>query len=259
MQETSLLYDEILDSMYTVETRLAIGEPGVLINETGSSITFGGVSIRTAETEADGGFGENIIESLETKARIFNGDVPTVGDCISGEIDISMYKPVAPIPKMAKLVPYIRITDGTRYSEWIKKGIFYIDTRKKKEDGSSIQKIIIHGYDDMLKAEQDYPDSDMDWPAKDIDVVREIANFMNVPVDDRTIDIMKNGYIIQYPGGYSCREVLGFIASMYAGCFVMSDMGALRLVCFSNIPVPTNYLVTHRGHSITFGGVRILV
>ena len=127
------------------------------------------------------------------------------------------------------------------------------------EDGSSIEKIKLHGYDDMLKAEQDYPASTLAWPARDIDVVREIAAFIGVSIDPRTIPIINRGYTIQYPTGYSCRDVLGYIAAMYAGCFVMSDIGELRLITIYGIPRETRYLIDRNGAAITFGGVKILV
>jgi hypothetical protein len=160
---------------------------------------------------------------------------------------------------MARMVPYVRLTDGARHSEWIQKGVFYIDTRGKVEDGSSIEKIHLHGFDDMLKAEQDYPSSTLSWPARDIDVVREIAAFLGVSVDARTDPIINRGYRINYPAGYSCRDTLGYIAAMYAGSFVMSDLGELRLITIHGIPRESRYLIEATGSAITFGGDRILV
>lgn len=259
MQKTSALYQELLSADHSVETRLAIGETGVLITKQGEAITFGGVSILTGSSGADGGYDETMLMSMETDSRVFSEDTPSVGDCISRQIDIEMLKPFGEIPTRARMVPYVRLTDGYRFSEWIQKGVFYIDTRTKKEDGSTVEKIVIRGYDDMLKAEQDYPASPLAWPARDIDVVREIAAFIGVALDPRTIPIINRGYTIQYPAGYSCRDVLGYIAAMYAGCFVMSDIGELRLVTIYGIPKETRYLIDRSGAAITFGGVKILV
>lgn len=265
MQQTSALYKELL-SVYQAgqpnikfETSLAIGEIGVLVTKRGEDITFGGVSILVGATGGDGGYDESLLVAMEADFQVFSDESPTVGNCISSEIGIEMIKPVGEIPTRARLVPYVRLTDGIRYSEWIQKGVFYIDTREKKEDGSNIEKIVIHGYDDMLKAEQDYPASTLQWPARDVDVVREIAAFIGVTVDPRTIPIIRRGYLIQYPTGYSCRDVLGYIAAMYAGCFVMSDLGELRLVTINSIPKETRYLIDNAGFAITFGGERILV
>ncbi len=261
MQRTSALYQELLSSNYKMDTRLAIGETGVLITEMGDSITFGGISILTGSSGADGGYDESLLCEMETENRMFSGEMPTVGDCISSRITVEMHKPYGIIPEMARIVPYVRLKsmDGKRHSEWIQKGVFYIDTREDRDDGSSIEKIVLTGYDDMLKAEQDYPSSTLSWPAKDIDVIREIAAFIGVAIDDRTISIINRGYTIQYPTGYSCRDTLGYIASMYAGCFIMSDIGELRLITIHGIPQETRYLIESTGFAITFGGDRILV
>lgn len=265
MQQTSALYQELLsayqagDRNVKFETSLAIGETGVLITKRGESITFGGVSILVGASGGDGGYDESLLVSMDADFQVFSDESPTVGNCVSAEINVVMVKPFGELPRQARLAPYVRLTDGIRYSEWIQKGVFYIDTRGKVEDGSSIEKLQLHGYDDMLKAEQDYPASTLAWPARDIDVVREIAAFIGVAIDPRTIPIINRGYTIQYPAGYSCRDVLGYIAAMYAGCFVMSDIGELRLVTIYGIPKETRYLIDRNGAAITFGGVKILV
>lgn len=259
MQHTSDLYQVLLAETHWHETRLAIGETGVLITKQGEGITFGGIRILTGTTGADGGYGEDQLIDMKTTSKVFSENAPVVGSCVSSQIDIEMLNPFGEIPKQSRLVPYVRLTDGVQHSEWIQKGVFYIDTRKKKEDGSAIEKIVIRGYDDMLRTEQDYPSSRLSWPAKDIDVVREITEFIGVSVDSRTVALMKYGYPVQYPAGYSCREVLGYIAAMYGGCFIMSDLGELRLVAMNSIPTETRYLVDSTGQAVTFGGVRILV
>jgi len=80
-----------------------------------------------------------------------------------------------------------------------------------------------------------------------------------VSVDSRTTTLMDKAYSIPLPTGYTYREVLGYIASMYVGCFVMSDTGKLRLVTITELPPETNYLIDQTGDAITFGGDRILV
>lgn len=259
MQNVSKLYQEMLSGNYDTDVRLAIGDTGRLITKQGESITFGGVSILVGATGADGGYDEAILVSVETDSHVFAESTLVVGSCVSAEIDIEMLKPLGELPTQARLVPYTRLNDGVRQSEWIQHGVFYIDTRSEKEYGPDLKTIRIHGYDDMLKAEQDYPASTLSWPARDIDVVREIAAFIGVSLDPRTVPIINRGYLIQYPTGYSCRDVLGYIAAMYAGCFVMSDLGELRLVTIYGIPKETRYLIDAAGFAITFGGDRILV
>lgn len=264
MQQTSDLYKSLFADLVAgtpgvrYETRMTIGDTGTLINRKGDSITFGGVRILVGSSGPDSGFDESVLISVKTALRMFSKDTPSIGDCVSSEIDVSLLQPAAHIPRQARLVPYVRLTDGARSSEWLQQGVYFIDTRASS-GSDRVKKMTLHGYDAMLKAEADYPPSSLQWPARDIDVVREISEAMGVAVDARTVAIMTRGYRIEYPGDYSQRETLGYIASLYAGCFVMSDLGELRLVQLAGIPPETRYLVTGNGQAITFGGVRIRV
>lgn len=238
MQQTSDLYKSLLaryqegNANVRYENRLAIGERGALTDHLGRRILFGGKAIRVNYGTANTAFGEDMLmeDGMITTLNVFSGSTPGVGGCICGEIDVEMKLPVTNIPKRARLVPYVRLTDGSQASEWIQKGIFYADTRDT-DPGETLSTLTIHGYDAMLRAEADYPgESKLDWPAKDIDVVREIAQAMGVGVDERTVAAMTKGYRIQLPTDYSQREVLGYIAGSYAGNFIISDLGELLLV-----------------------------
>lgn len=157
------------------------------------------------------------------------------------------------------IVVFDRAEYETVYSEWLPKGVFYIDTRERSRNDSKLKILTIHGYDAMLFAEQNYSSTELDWPAVDISIVNEIASMMGVPVDPRTAQIMTEGNVLPLPANYSLREVLGYIASMYAGSFIMSETGELRLVTLLELPEETSYLIDNAGDAITFGGDRILV
>lgn len=258
MQKTSKLYRELYAAGADVEKRLAIGETGVLISRQGDSITFGGTRILVASSGADGGYDESIVNAVETKSDVFPEGGPGVGGTQSAQIDVDIYAPAGEIPRKARLAPFIRLTDGVRHSEWVPQGVFFVDTREDVEP-NGLRQIKLHGYDGMLAAEQPYPSSKLSWPALDTQAVAEIANAMGVPVDPRTWDVMTAGYRIPYPADYSCREVLGYLASMYAGNWVMSDDGALLLIPLWSLPAETRLLVDKDRQNITFGGVRILV
>lgn len=260
MQETSAVYRELRsDPNSYVETRLTIGESGVLATEQGDRILFGGVNILVATSGADSGYAENVLKSVTTSNQIFQGDVPMVGGCVSGEIDVEMLSPVADIPVRARMALFVRLVNESKYSEWLPKGVYFIDTRQKCAGRNDVEWLTIHGYDDMMKAEMDYPNSTLQFPARDVDVVNEIAKALEVAVDPRTYAIMTAGYLVQYPSGYCSREVLGYIASMYGGSFIMNESGELRLIQMFGIPAETRYLIDESGYSITFGGDRILV
>lgn len=257
MQVTSSLYKEIISGEHWKEYRLVIGERGKLITELNEAILFGGVRILTAASGADNGYAEDIIVSMQTSGGLFPEEMPVVGECIAGEISATIIRPKGDIPRMSRVVPYVRLVNSEKKSEWIQKGVYYID--KRSFSGEDNELLTIHGFDSMMFAEADFPSSTKQWPRKDIDVVRDIADAMDVPVDPRTVEIMKRGYLVQYPAEYSQRETLGFLAAMYAGSFIMSDSGELRLVQFSAIPKETSFLIDHAGFAITFGGDRIYV
>ena len=231
MQTTSALYNTILaDSNHWFETR-------VLINNVV--------------------YDETKLFSVNTHVEMFQG-TPTLGKAVSGEISIKMLKPSVDIPAMAKIQPQVRVCNATQQSEWLAQGIYYIDTRETTKNQDGLDVLTLHGYDAMLKAEQMY-NGRITGSSTDIQMVNEIAYQMGVNVDARTTALITNGYTIPLPTGYSYREVLGYIASMYVGCFIMSEIGELRLVSLTELPPETNYLIDQVGDAITFGGDRILV
>ena len=258
MQETSSLYKQLLaDPGHWKEYTLVIGESGVLVSERSETITFGGTAILVSSTGADSGFRESAIISMSTQKSIFSDSNPTVGNCIAGQITVEMMKPKGEIPRRARLAPYVRLTNGIERSEWVQKGVFFIDHREYSGDEN--ERMTVYGYDHIILTEDEFPSSTHTWPRKDIDVVRDIANEIGTSIDRRTVQIMNKGYKINYPAGYSMREVLENIAAMYAGSFIMSETAELLLVTMFGIPKETSYLVDNVGFVITFGGDRILV
>lgn len=229
MHQTSALYKELLQLPHYKEHKLVVN------------------GVDYAE-------GEHF--SLDLSGAVIPGSTLQIGACPSRTIKATIVDLGLTIPPMAKLEPMSRITDGVRASEWIPKGVYYIDTRDPDAPPGQLS---FEGYDDMLKADAPYPGSSLSWPATDIDVVREIAKHMGVTVDPRTVALMTNRYPVPFPAQYTMREVLGYIAAMYAGCFVMSDLAQLQLITLYSMAETTHYLVTESGKPITIGGVRILV
>lgn len=261
MQNTSALYDSIVSSEnHWFEVSLAIGESGRLVTENNEVIKFGSTAILVDTGGALSGFREDVLISLETSHSVFNEQYPVIGSAVSGQISVKMIMPTATIPKRARLAPYIRATDGVRYSEWLPKGIYYIDTREVTHDSSGVDVITIHGYDAMLFFEMNYPsDSQHNYPLLDITMVNFLASSVRISVDPRTVARMNKGYKFPLPVGYSSREVLGIIASAYGGNFVISDEGQLLLIRLQDLPKDTNYLVTQTGDVLVFGTDKILV
>ena len=75
------------------------------------------------------------IVSMRTSAALWDGAV-SIGNTIAGTIDVSLIAPSSSVPTMAELRPYVRATNGTQHSEWLPKGVYFIDTREyDKESG----------------------------------------------------------------------------------------------------------------------------
>lgn len=218
MRETTTLYKSIIAGIHRYEVKLDI-----------------------AGTE----YGMSDLVTLKTNVAAFSDDGPQLGLAVAQEMSVDVYASSADIPRMAELKPYYRVINDTKQSEWIQKGVFYLDTREKASSG------IMHltGFDNMLKAEALYPSSSLSWPATDIDVVREIAGFMNVTIDARTTAIMTSGYEVQLAPQMTMREMLQYIAAMYGGSFIFSDTGALLLVCVWNLDDSDPYTIAQKGIS----------
>lgn len=200
-------------------------------------------------------YGEDQIVSLFTTSGMFAEDTMSIGGAVAKEIDLVLRQP-GTIPRMAQMIPSYRLVKGTQASEWKQKGIYYIDTRSVDEVTGVMT---IHGYDDMLKAEQVWePAQSLEFPMTMVQAVNVIAQLMGVTLDPRTV--LNQSYTIDYPANnYTLRDVLRYIAVANAGNWIITDDGKLRLVSFGEIPTETNYLVEEDGDAITFGGDRILV
>ena len=208
-------------------------------------------------------YGEDILVSVSSNGTLFGDQNPTFGTAIAREIDFEMRYPDEAIPKTAEIRAYVRIYNDELVSGWIPKGVFRIDTRGKVE-GDDSEHLPIHGYDDMLKAERDYPSSQHEWSEtspRARAVLDEIASAIVVELDDRTKVVFPagSGYIVSFPAGYTMREVLCSIGAMYGGSFCISDEGKLLFIGLTELPTETNYLITQTGNFITFGGTRILL
>ena len=270
MQETSELYKQILSNpSHWFECALVVGDSGLLIDHQGDYITFGtganSVRILIDDGGAEGGFNESVLISILTTSKLFAKDIPQVGCAISSEIDVEMLAPLTEISKRARVVPYVRVTDGAETSEWIQHGVYYIDTRETSVDASGEKVLKFHGYDAMVETDVDFPSvSSHDFPCSDVQIIQDISDYLNINVDERTWEIMTENYQIGMPLGYSIREVLQQVAGAYVGNFIISDVGELRLVQINEMPPETNLLIDEEGYQIVFGvspneEVRILV
>ncbi|MCI9677998.1 MAG: hypothetical protein HFF77_03350 [Oscillospiraceae bacterium] len=183
-----------------------------------------------------------------------------IGGAATAKLTISLF--AASIPRAASIKRYIRLRNGEQVSEWIPKGVFFVN-RRSEEDGYWT----VEAFDAMRKAEQPWePDQNLDFPLPMPDAASEFARIMGVEIDPRTK--LNPAYTIDYPASdpesdtgdyYSIRQELQWIAAAHAGNWIVTGEGQLLLVPLLSIPEETSYLVTEHGAAITFGGVRLLV
>lgn len=228
MQETSALYKQIIESdVHWFETKISIA---------GNEMTNG-------------------IMSLDINRLGFKQNSPSVGGALSATLDLNITEPSFTIPTRAEIVVYIRATDGVRTSEWLTNGIFYIDTRERNKDASSLETIFIRAYDKMLMFERQYSSSSLSFPAVDTDVVAEMASTVGVSISPLTYQYMGSQFSVSDPSQYTMREVLQHIAAMYCGNFVITSEGELLLVPiwgFDDIS-DMDYLADENGDALVFG------
>lgn len=204
-------------------------------------------------------YGQDKIVSASSKAALMD-KAATIGNCAAKELNLVLRNP-GEIPRMAQIQMQFRLNSGTQQSEWLPKGTFFIDTR---DEGNGV--LTIDAFDPMLKCDQSFTTSGEQgtWPKTDITVVNQICSRIGVTLDARTAAILTAGYAIQYPGygegAYTMREILGFIGSMYAGNWIITDENKLRLLVLGDMPDDsTSLLITEYGEYITMGGFRIRV
>lgn len=223
-------------------------------------ISGGNYSVETKLIINNVEYGEDQIFELKTSRQLFSSQNPTVGNAVVGRLDTIIKLPLVDIPKAAEIKPYVRVFNSTLTSGWLQKGVFYFYQRMIDEDSGTMSVV---AFDAMFRGNQSYPSSSLSWDSEHPyawQVFNEVIGFMNVTVEQETLDILRAAnYIVQFPAQYSLRDVLGSIAAMYGGNFVITNEGLMRFVGFADLPGETYYLVTNDGSPITFGGTKILV
>lgn len=203
MQTTSALYKQIVSGRHWFNTKITIAGNTLL---------------------------ETQIKEIETERPGINAEIPSVGGALSATLQMTVINPSFVIPTRAEIVVYYRACNETQTSDWFTYGTFYIDTRETSANYNAVQTVAITAFDSMIKAEQDYPNTNHNWPYLDRNVVAEIAQAIGVTVDSRTNGNLTAGYMVDMPVGYVMREVLEHIAAANCGNFVITAENKLLFV-----------------------------
>lgn len=269
MQEVTSLYQEIFNSgNYYVETRVVICASDHVVIQRDIDNVYTRSSIQSEPFSFD----ESMLWSVKTKKKVFKNNYPEVGCCICGEMDMQMIMPNVGIEKASKMCIYVRLVSNeepesgqqVKISEWIPKGVFFIDTRENTENRDDLILLSFHGYDSMMMSNKLYGDTTLEFPAKPIPLIEDIARQMGVTLEQDSYQYFTFDYDLNPPAQYTMRETLGFIGSIFGGNWVINDRGELKFIPIWNLPVETNLLVNEIGDRIVFGQqpeeeVRILV
>ena len=242
MRETSELYKRLLDNDAHVKE---------------SRLTIGGTVYEQLQ-----------IVSLSTSEPLFAEDTMSIGGAVAREIDFAAFLDDS-VPKRAQIIHEVRLVLGDKVSEWLQKGVYYIDTRSRDPLTGVTT---VHGFDAMLMAEQEWiPPAKDEFPMPMKEAVELTAAALGLEIDSRTTFKMGDAYKVDYPvadadeseeqqaKGLSIRQMWRWVAAAHGGNFIINDLGQLRLVPLNALPGNTGYLVTESGRPISFGGVRILI
>lgn len=172
-------------------------------------------------------YGIESMVAASISAKVFGYEAPSVGNCVSRTLNMEILAPQTEIKENAEIAFYARIVNDTAASEWLKKGVFYVNTRSKNltDDGTEIS-TVIKAFDAFTKAKVKFAET-FAFPAKDKNVVAEVAKTMGVKMKCK----LSQGYTIEVPSDdLTQKDALAYIAGMYAGSFVITDDGALDLI-----------------------------
>lgn len=220
----------------------------------------GDYSVETRLTINGIDYGESAIFSLKTSRQLFTSQNPTVGNAVVGRLDAVIKTPSANVPKAAEVIPSVRVFNDSLVSGWLQKGVFYFYQRWIDDESDTMTFV---AFDAMFRGNQSYPSSTLVWDDTHPyawQAFDEILEFMDVTAEADTIEMLRSSnYLLPFPAQYSLRDVLGSIAAMYGGNFIITNEGFVRFVAFGDLPGETYYLVTNDGSPITFGGTKILI
>ncbi|MNO44242.1 Fibronectin type III protein [compost metagenome] len=167
-----------------------------------------------------------------------------IGTAIPSKLTIKLRLP-DPIPDNAQVIPYLALSlEGMTWldaeypwqdmnipwtsgaTEWLPLGEFYVDSREKINDVWTYT-----CYDKLITADVPYI-SQLSYPTTQKAVFDEICSRIGL-VYDSSVVINPTYQIQAGPAGYSCRQVLAYIAGANSASIFMGKDGVMRFKRFS--------------------------
>ena len=198
-----------------------------------------------------------LLSALFISRGAFSADSPECGNCVMSSVELSAIGRY-PMPPAGLIEVWAYITDGNRTSEWIKQGVFYCDQNTYVSDHGQVSTKIT-GYDSLGFASQLVSLDMFQWPCTGLQLIQTAAGIIWADIDPAIIPILSN-ITLQKPddGGYTLRELMGAVAGVAGGNFVVNKSNQLTLIRIGDARADTSYIVDELRRSITVGGERIL-
>lgn len=154
----------------------------------------------------------------------------SIGNAVSATCRFSV-RTDANIPDGAEVRIKMRFSNGTTNSEWLPAGTYYISHRRVDPVAGLME---LECFDAMLKANSEYEPTGS-WPRAMTALVTEIAGLLGVSLDTRTQILTGENYMVPLPeSGTTINTILGWIAAVHGGNWVITPENKLRLVVITS-------------------------
>lgn len=217
-----------------------LGEPAGYIDPLYAQLVYDQNRDFIVKVEVDGvEYGSYVLIDFSIENSLSLSDELELGTVIPNKLTIR-FRMHSQFPPNAKIVPYIALkSDNLTWDEadmawedaefpweggttdWIPLGEFYVDNRTKDRD---IWTYVC--YDRLIFADMPYV-SQLNYPTSMQAVWDEICEQIGFTYDASVV-IDPSYTIPAGPAGFTCRQVMGFIASANAACAYMGKDGVLR-------------------------------
>ena len=178
------------------------------------------------------------IKSVTLTQGSCDEDNITIGSAVSSYIEVTM-KDIAELFENTE----VELQQGLMFSdgsiEYITMG--YYTAQRPQEDNGYIK---FTAYDRMQRFEKVYT-SKLTFPATAQQVLDELCKNCDIETDVKQLETV---YIQEKPQGYTCREVVGYIASLYGKFAIIERTGKLAFkfyeVCNYDVPMSRTFSLT---------------
>lgn len=175
-------------------------------------------------------FADDEILDLVSSIRYYGGsndsDDVSIGTTTMARVEVSAYTDKLLANREFLLEQGIELANGV--VEYMPIGYFTI-----QKPSGDIDQVTFTAYDRMQKFEKPYSSS-LAYPTTSILILDELCQICGIELAttlDNAIEVTEN------LKGYTCREVLGYIASMHSSFACIDRYGRLNLRWYSNTPI----------------------